>query len=99
MTTPKPSVRILSETPVLTYPRPDHPVVSVAISYQVDAGPPRTIWVDQDRLPDLVWRSTHPKGPEPGKDLLRQGDEARRAEIKADLDLRSRQPQSRTLDL
>ncbi len=99
MTTPRPQVRILSETPLTTYPRPDQPVVTVAITYQVDAGPPRTLWVDQDRLPDLVWTAAHRGGPPPGKDLVRQGDDARRAAIKADIDLRSRQPQSRTLEL
>lgn len=99
MTTPKPSVRILSETPLLTYPRPDQPVVTVAITYQVDAGPPRTLWVDQDKLPDLVWVAAHRGGPPPGKDLVKTGDEARRAAIRADMALRAGQPQSRTLEL
>ena len=90
-------IRILSETPLTTYPRPDHPVVTVAITYQADLGPPRTIWVDQDQLPDRMWAVAHPGGPPPSKQLLEQGDKVRGAAIKADLDKRAAQPGGRTL--
>ena len=94
---PRQQVRILSETPLTTYPRPDQPVVSVAITYQADGGPPRTVWVDQDKLPDRQWISAHPDGPPPDKRLVEQGDRARAAKIKEDLDKRASPTSGRTL--
>ncbi|MFQ5826175.1 MAG: hypothetical protein ACE5IA_02350 [Dehalococcoidia bacterium] len=96
---PRQSVRILSEIPQVTFPTPGQPKTVMAVTYQVDAGPPRTIFIDEDKLPDVVWRRTHPEGPEPPAEEVRQGDQARREKIRADIERRRAVPPARTLEI
>ena len=44
---PKHRIRVLRRTPITTSPRPGEVVTTLAISYQADDRPVRTIWIDQ----------------------------------------------------
>lgn len=46
---PKHRIRVLKRTPITTSPRPGETVTTLAISYQVDSSPPRTIWIDKEK--------------------------------------------------
>lgn len=94
-----PKINILSETPQVVFTRPGEPTTVIALTYQVEMGPPRTIWIDEARLPDTLYRRTHPEAKEVPKDILRQGDEARSAAIRADLEKRRAFPPTRTLEV
>jgi len=93
------ALRILSETPQVTFPRPGEATTMIALTYQVDMGPPRTVWIDQVLLPDLIYLAAHPDVTEAPADLVRQGDEARKAAIRADIEKRAKRPPTRTLEL
>lgn len=41
-------IRILRRTPITTSPRPGEVVTTLAISYQADDRPVRTIWIDKE---------------------------------------------------
>lgn len=92
-------IRILSEIPQVTFPRPGEPVTMIALTYQADMGPPRTIWVEETKLPDVVYLRLHPEAKEAPADLARQGDEARKAAIKADIERRKAAPPGRRITL
>lgn len=40
-------IRVLRRTPITVSPRPGETVTTLAISYQTDDRPVRTIWIDQ----------------------------------------------------
>ena len=92
-------INIISETPQVTFPRPGEPVTMIALTYQIEMGPPRTAWVEQTELPDLVYLATHPEATEAPADLVRQGDEARKVAIRRDIERRARMPTPRTMEL
>lgn len=92
-------ITIISETPQVVFPKPGEAVTQIALTYQVDTGPPRTVWIDQVMLPDLLYLATHPEATEAPADLVRQGDEHRRAAIKADIEKRAKRPPTRTLEI
>ena len=92
-------ITIISETPQVVFPRPGEAVTQIALTYQVDTGPPRTVWIDQVLIPDLVYLAAHPEAAEAPPDLVRQGDEARKAAIKADIEKRAKRPPTRTLEV
>ena len=102
MTTQPPGrqrVRILSEIPQVTYPEPGKPRTLIALTYQVDSGPPRTVWIPEDDLPDAIYLRLHPDGPAAPPEVVRQGDVARKKAIRADIDKRRAQPPGRTLEV
>jgi len=92
-------ITIISETPQVTFPRPGESVVQIALTYQVDAGPPRTIWIPQTNLPDLVYLATHPEAAEAPAEMVKKGDDARRVVIRADIEKRAKKPATRTLEI
>lgn len=92
-------ITILSEIPQVTFPTPGEPKVVVALTYQVDTSPPRTIWVDEDKLPDRAYLRAHPEAKEAPADLVRQGDDVRKEAIKADIERRKAAPSGRKLTL
>jgi hypothetical protein len=42
-------IRVLRRTPITTSPRPGETITTLAISYQADDRPVRTIWIDKDK--------------------------------------------------
>ena len=46
---PKHRIRVLKRTPITTSPRPGEVVTTMAISYQADDRPVRTIWLDKEK--------------------------------------------------
>lgn len=42
-------IRVLKRTPITTSPRPGEVTTTLAITYQADDRPPRTIWIDKDK--------------------------------------------------
>lgn len=66
---PKHRIRVLRRTPITTSPRPGEKVVTLAISYQADDRPVRTIWVDQEE-----WSA------DAEKEMIRKDIEKREAE-------------------
>jgi len=95
-------ITIISETPQVTFPRPGESVVQIALTYQVDAGPPRTIWIPQTNLPDLVYLATHPFfaiSAGASAEMVKKGDDARRVVIRADIEKRAKKPATRTLEI
>lgn len=92
-------ITILSEIPQITFPRPGEPVMVIALTYQADTSPPRTIWVEESRLPDVTYLRTHPDAKEAPAEVVRQGNEARKAAIKADIERRKAAPPGRRLTL
>ena len=92
-------INIISETPQVTYPTPGNPVVVIALTYQIDTGIPRTIWIEESKLPDKVFLRTHPEAKEAPAELVRQGDDARKAAIRADIEKRKAAPTTRKLSV
>ncbi|MCL5026635.1 MAG: hypothetical protein M1531_09115 [Chloroflexi bacterium] len=45
-------VTIVNEYQYVAYPAPNHPVVMVAVTYQKGLNPPRTVFVERDKLTD-----------------------------------------------
>ena len=43
-------VRILDKSEMTIYPRPGETTLVVAVTYQANMGPPRTLWIDKDKL-------------------------------------------------
>lgn len=41
-------IRVLRRTPISTSPRPGETVITLAISYQTDDRPVRTLWIDKE---------------------------------------------------
>ena len=102
MTTRNPSpqkITILAEIPQVTFPRPGEPATVIALTYQANTAPPRTVWVDESKLPDAIFRRTHPEAAAVPPELIRQGDEARREAIRADIKKRAAVGPSRTLEV
>lgn len=97
--TPAQRIRILSEIPQVTYPRPGEPETVIALNYLVDTGPPRTVFIAERVLPDVVFRRMSPEVEEIPAELVRQGDAVRRAKIRADIERRRTAPASRTLEV
>lgn len=77
-------IKILDETKMPIYRTPEEAVIVVAITYQADTRPPRTVWVDEDQLPDLVFAKDNP-GKEIPASLVEAGDKVRKEAIQADL--------------
>lgn len=44
--------RILRQTPLKTFPVPGEEKTIVAVTYQVGARAPRTVWIDEEKLTD-----------------------------------------------
>ena len=96
---PEQSVRILSEIAQVTIPRPGEPEIQIALTYAVDSGPPRTVFIPERELADKVFARANPPGAEVPGELVRQGDDARRKFIRADIDKRKTAPITRTLEV
>ena len=45
-------IRILDKSEMTIYPRPGEATIVVAVTYQTNMGPPRTLWIDKDKLTD-----------------------------------------------
>lgn len=92
-------INILSETRQVSWTRPGEPKIEVALMYQVNTGVPRTVFVDEDKLPDRVYLRTHPDEKAAHPDLVRQGDKVRVEAIKADIARIQAQPTVRKLTI
>lgn len=77
-------ISLLSESQIETYVSPDRKVRQQVITYQVAGMAPRTIWVESDKLPDVVYRAEH-QGKAPPPAVQAQGDAVRRAAIEVEL--------------
>ena len=67
-----------------------------AITYQTEGFAPRTVWIDEEKLPDAVWEAKNPGKPVPA-DLQAQGDKVRRATFDADIARIKAAPQARKI--
>jgi len=77
-------ISILSESQIETYQTPDRKVRQQVITYQVASMAPRTVWVDAEKLPDVVYRAANPGKAVPA-DVQSKGDQVRRAAIEAEI--------------
>lgn len=89
-------IDILTEHEITVYTTPDKRVKQRVITYQVPGMAPRTVWVDRDKLPDLAFQDTNPGQPVPD-DVLKQGDQVRRAAVEADIESIKKAPGPRRL--
>ncbi len=89
-------LRILSETEIETYSTPDTKLKRRVITYQAEGFAPRTIWLDADKLPDVVWQKANQAKPIPA-DVQVKGDILRRKAAEADLDTIKTAPQPRKI--
>lgn len=51
---PKLEITVTSQYEYVTYPAPSHPVVMVAVTYQRGLLPPRTVFIEKDKLNDVT---------------------------------------------
>ncbi len=89
-------ISILSEHEIEVYSTPDKRVKQRVITYQVEGFAPRTLWLDSEKLPDVVWQKTNPGKPVPA-DVQAKGDALRRAAIEADIARLKTAPQPRKI--
>ena len=67
---PRHRIRVLRRSPITTSPRPGEVVTTLAISYQADDRPVRTIWIDKEK-----WSA------EAEKEMIRKDIEERAKQI------------------
>ena len=89
-------IDILTENEIEVYTTPDKRVKQRVITYQVPGMAPRTVWVDRDKLPDLAFQDQNPGQLVP-EDVLKQGDQVRRAAVEADIESIKKAPGPRRL--
>lgn len=97
--TPAQTIRIVSEIPQVTYPRPGEPENVIALTYLVDQAPPRTVFIPERELADKAFARANPPGAEVPAEMVRQADEVRREFIRKDIERRKIGPTARTLEV
>ena len=60
MTTSATPIRIVRERVITRRPRVGEEVQVLAITWQIPPNPPRVLFVNDDQLPDRVWRLANP---------------------------------------
>lgn len=96
---PRQKINFRELPPQVVFREPGVPTLVIPLTYQVEAGPPRTIFIDQAQLQDKVWEQTHPDGPPPSEALVKEGDKVRLEKIRAAIEERKRAAPARTLEL
>ena len=89
-------IKILSEPEIEIYATPDKKIKQRVMTYQAEGYAPRTIWIDSDKLPDIVYQAKNPGKPVPA-DIQAKGDALRRAAAEADIAKLKEAPQSRKI--
>jgi hypothetical protein len=89
-------LQILSENQIEVYSTPGTKIKQHVITYLAEGLAPRTIWVNADQLPDVVWQSQNPGKTTP-KDIQASGDKIRRTLIELDIARISKTPQPRKI--
>lgn len=87
---------ILTEQRLEIYKDVSTKVWQRVITYQTEGFAPRTVWIDEDHLPDAVYAAKNPGKPVPA-DLQAQGDKIRRAAFDADIAKIKNSPQPRKI--
>jgi len=87
---------ILTEQRLEIYKSADAKTWQRVITYQTEGFAPRTVWIDEDHLPDAVWQVKNPGRPVPA-DIQAQGDKVRRAAFDADIAKIKASPQPRKI--
>lgn len=77
-------ISIVSESELETYVTPERKVKVRHIIYEAEGFAPRSIWIDSEKLPDVVWQAKNPGKPVPAE-VQARGDSVRRASAEADI--------------
>lgn len=83
---------ILQEHITTTTPSAGEAGRLVSITYQLPPRPPNVVFINEDLLPDLVWRRENPDAGDVPKDIQEKGDDVRRLEIRQAVFRRQQQP-------
>lgn len=89
-------ISILSEHQIETYATPDKKVKQQVIVYQAEGFAPRTLWLNSDMLPDVVYQAKNPGKAVPAN-VLAAGDVIRRTAAETDIVRIKQAPQPRKI--